>query len=154
MRNGSSSFTSTGFLRGSFRPRDGLVSLRAYLRHRERLVDYAASHIQHMQKALTDFASVANRLEEFFGASIHSSCFITPPNSQGFTAHYDTYSFFAVQLYAHLSPAFLSAEVSLLDPPPPAPPTLPKGNKTKRARKGQSGPDGDSAETEVPDFVM
>jgi transposase len=42
-----------GLLRGSFRPRDGVVRLRAYLRHRERLVDYAASHIQHMQKALT-----------------------------------------------------------------------------------------------------
>src|SRR5437660_579657 len=41
-----------GLLRGSFRPRDGLVRLRAYLRHRERMVDYAASHIQHMQKAL------------------------------------------------------------------------------------------------------
>jgi transposase len=41
-----------GLLRGSFRPRDGIVQLRAYLRHRERLVDYAASHIQHMQKAL------------------------------------------------------------------------------------------------------
>jgi transposase len=41
-----------GLLRGSFRPRDGVVRLRAYMRHRERLVDYAASHIQHMQKAL------------------------------------------------------------------------------------------------------
>jgi transposase len=41
-----------GLLRGSFRPRDGVVRLRAYLRHREQLVDYAASHIQHMQKAL------------------------------------------------------------------------------------------------------
>src|SRR5713226_481869 len=40
-----------GLLRGSFRPRDSVVRLRAYLRHRERLVDYA-SHIQHMQKAL------------------------------------------------------------------------------------------------------
>jgi len=28
-------------------------ALLAYLRHRERLLDYAASHIQHMQKALT-----------------------------------------------------------------------------------------------------
>jgi hypothetical protein len=28
--------------------------LRAYLRQRERLLDYAASHIQHMQKALTE----------------------------------------------------------------------------------------------------
>jgi transposase len=41
-----------GLLRGSFRPRDGVVQLRAYLRHRERMVDYAGSHIQHMQKAL------------------------------------------------------------------------------------------------------
>jgi transposase len=41
-----------GLLRASFRPRDGVVRLRAYLRHRERMVDYAASHIQHMQKAL------------------------------------------------------------------------------------------------------
>jgi hypothetical protein len=56
--------------------------------------------------------------------------------------------------YAHLSPAFLSAEVSLLDPPPPTSPAAPKGSgKKKRARKGQSGPDGNSAETEVPNFV-
>jgi transposase len=41
-----------GLLRGSFRPHDRLVCLRAHLRHRERLVEYAASHIQHMQKAL------------------------------------------------------------------------------------------------------
>jgi transposase len=41
-----------GLLRGSFRPRDGIARLRALLRHRERVVEYAASHIQHMQKAL------------------------------------------------------------------------------------------------------
>ena len=41
-----------GLLRGSFRPREGVARLRAFLRHRERLIDYAASHIQHMQKAL------------------------------------------------------------------------------------------------------
>src|SRR5258706_2897290 len=41
-----------GLLRGSFRPREGVSRLRALLRHRERVVDYAASHIQHMQKAL------------------------------------------------------------------------------------------------------
>lgn len=41
-----------GLLRGSFRPSDDVVRLRAYLRHRERLIDYAASHVQHMQKAL------------------------------------------------------------------------------------------------------
>ncbi len=41
-----------GLLRASFRPKGDLATLRAYLRHRERLLDYAASHIQHMQKAL------------------------------------------------------------------------------------------------------
>jgi transposase len=34
-----------GLLRGSFRPRDGVVRLRAYLRHRERMIDYAAAHV-------------------------------------------------------------------------------------------------------------
>src|SRR5262245_14198201 len=41
-----------GLLRGSFRPRAGVAQLRTYLRHRERMVEYAASHVQHMQKAL------------------------------------------------------------------------------------------------------
>lgn len=41
-----------GLLRGSFRPRDAVVGLRAYLRHRQGVVEYAASHVQHMQKAL------------------------------------------------------------------------------------------------------
>ena len=42
-----------GLLRGSFHPSRGVAALRAYLRHRERLLDYAAAHIQHMHKALT-----------------------------------------------------------------------------------------------------
>jgi transposase len=41
-----------GLLRASFRPSKHIASLRAYLRHRERLIEYAAAHIQHMQKAL------------------------------------------------------------------------------------------------------
>jgi transposase len=41
-----------GLVRRSFRPRQQIAALRSYLRHRERLVDYRASHIQHMQKAL------------------------------------------------------------------------------------------------------
>ena len=41
-----------GLLRGSFRPAQKAAELRAYLRHRDRLLDYCASHIQHMQKAL------------------------------------------------------------------------------------------------------
>lgn len=41
-----------GLLRASFRPHETMVALRAYLRRRERLVEFAASHIQHTQKAL------------------------------------------------------------------------------------------------------
>ena len=45
---------SYGLLRGSFRPDAEIATLRAYLRQRERLVEYAAAHIQHMQKALME----------------------------------------------------------------------------------------------------
>jgi len=41
-----------GLLRASFRPQAEIAGLRAYLRQRERLLDHAAAHIQHMQKAL------------------------------------------------------------------------------------------------------
>jgi transposase len=41
-----------GLLRASFRPEAEIAGLRTYLRQRERLLDYAAAHIQHMQKAL------------------------------------------------------------------------------------------------------
>ncbi|MGG4609438.1 IS110 family RNA-guided transposase [Providencia sp. Me31A] len=42
-----------GLLKASFRPEAIIAELRAYMRVRERLLDYAAAHIQHMQKALT-----------------------------------------------------------------------------------------------------
>lgn len=41
-----------GLLSGAFRPDDEVVVLRSYLRQRAMLVQYAAQHIQHMQKAL------------------------------------------------------------------------------------------------------
>jgi len=41
-----------GLLRGSFRPTDGIVTLRADLRHRQTLIETAGSHVQRMQKAL------------------------------------------------------------------------------------------------------
>lgn len=44
---------SFGLLRGSFRPAREITQVRAYVRHRENLVRYAASHVQHMQKALS-----------------------------------------------------------------------------------------------------
>jgi transposase len=43
---------SVGLLRGSFRPAPAIAALRALLRHRETLVQSAATHIQRMQKAL------------------------------------------------------------------------------------------------------
>jgi transposase len=43
---------SVGLLRGSFRPAAAIAALRAYLRHRETLVQSAATHVQRMQKAL------------------------------------------------------------------------------------------------------
>lgn len=65
--------------------------------------------------------------------------------------------------YAHLSPAFLSAEVRLLDPPTAEstaspelklrPTTETEGKKSKRARKGQSAPNADQSRSEVPEFV-
>jgi transposase len=45
---------SYGLLRGSVRPDAEIATLRAYLRQRERLVEYAAAHTQHMQKALME----------------------------------------------------------------------------------------------------
>jgi transposase len=45
---------SYGLLRASFRPKGQICELRSYLRQRERLLQYGASHIQHMQKALTE----------------------------------------------------------------------------------------------------
>jgi transposase len=43
---------SVGLLRGSFRPTDAIVALRAYLRHRQTLIESAGTYIQRMQKAL------------------------------------------------------------------------------------------------------
>jgi len=41
-----------GLLRASFRPTREIAALRAYMRIRERHLEYAAAHMQHMQKAL------------------------------------------------------------------------------------------------------
>ena len=43
---------SYGLLAPSFHPSDDIRALRALVRHRDMLVKYRASHIQHMQKAL------------------------------------------------------------------------------------------------------
>ena len=43
---------SYGLLRPSFRPADSIMALRGYHRQRQMQIRYAASHVQHMQKAL------------------------------------------------------------------------------------------------------
>ena len=42
-----------GLLSGAFRPEADIRQLRSYLRQRAMLMEYAAHHVQHMQKALT-----------------------------------------------------------------------------------------------------
>jgi transposase len=44
---------SYGLLKGAFRPSDTFVKLRAFIRQRSMLIESAASHVLHMQKALT-----------------------------------------------------------------------------------------------------
>ena len=44
---------SVGLLRASFRPQEQICALRSLLRHRANLIRYAGSHVQHLQKALT-----------------------------------------------------------------------------------------------------
>jgi len=44
---------SYGLLSASFRPAAQIGVLRSYLRHRQMLIEYAAGHVQHLQKAMT-----------------------------------------------------------------------------------------------------
>ncbi len=44
---------SVGLLRGSFRPAQDICAVRSLLRHRGNLIKAASSHIQHLQKSLT-----------------------------------------------------------------------------------------------------
>src|SRR5260370_18173887 len=61
---------SYGLLRGSFRPDAEISTLRAYLRQRERLVEYAAAHIQPLQKAPMEMnLQLLHVVSEFTGAT-------------------------------------------------------------------------------------
>src|SRR6202047_4958253 len=44
---------SVGLLRAAFRPEEQVCAVRAIVRHRQQLVEMAAQHVQHMQKAMT-----------------------------------------------------------------------------------------------------
>jgi transposase len=65
---------SYGLLRASFRPPDSVLALRAYWRQRQMQVRYAASHVQHMQKAMEQMnvklAEVVSDITGLTGMSI------------------------------------------------------------------------------------
>ena len=65
---------SYGLLRGSFRPPDSILALRAYWRQRQMQVRYAASHVQYMQKAMEQInvklAEVVSDITGLTGMSI------------------------------------------------------------------------------------
>src|SRR4030095_714398 len=59
-----------GLLAGSFQPDVEIAVLRSYLRPRQMLIEYAAAHIQHMQKALTQMnVQLANVVSDITGAT-------------------------------------------------------------------------------------
>jgi transposase len=61
---------SYGLLEGAFRPTEQVCTLRAYVRQRMILVRYAASHIQHMQKALSQMnLQLANVVADIAGVT-------------------------------------------------------------------------------------
>ena len=61
---------SVGLLRGSFRPAGEIATLRAYLRHREKLVQSAATNIHRMQKALVEMnLQLHNVISDITGAT-------------------------------------------------------------------------------------
>lgn len=61
---------SYGLLPASFRPTAEIGVLRTYLRHRQTLIEYAAGHIQHIQKALVQMnLQLAHVVSDITGAT-------------------------------------------------------------------------------------
>src|SRR3990167_1367648 len=61
---------SYGLLRASFRPEHNICQLRAYMRQRESLIQYASNHIQHIQKALALMnVQLANVVDDIMGVT-------------------------------------------------------------------------------------
>lgn len=79
---------------GSYVSHDWVDNERVFQAYREG----ATIVLQVLQHSLPSLGTSINSLERLFGCSVNASCFITPPDSQGFSPHYDTYSSFAVQL--------------------------------------------------------
>ena len=61
--------------------------------------DGATMCLQMQHMALPKLTEFTNRLEGDLGFKTQSTLFLTPPSSQGFTAHYDSHDFFIFQIY-------------------------------------------------------
>jgi transposase len=61
---------SYGLLRGSFRPKEQILEMRTLMRQRATLVEYAACHLQHMQKSLSQMnIQLANVISDIGGVT-------------------------------------------------------------------------------------
>ncbi len=61
---------SYGLLQASFRPTDEICQLRAYMRQRQSLIQYASQHVQHMQKALAQMnVQLCNVVDDITGVT-------------------------------------------------------------------------------------
>jgi hypothetical protein len=61
---------SVGLLRGSFRPAQNICAIRSLLRHRDTMVKSASSHVQHIQKALTQMnLQIHNVISDIVGVT-------------------------------------------------------------------------------------
>jgi len=61
---------SVGLLAGSFRPTEDVCAVRSLLRHRDNLIKMASSHVQHMQKALTQMnVQIHNVISDITGVT-------------------------------------------------------------------------------------
>jgi len=61
---------SFGLLSGAFRPKDEICALRVYMRQRAMLLASQATHVQHMQKALTQMnIQLANVISDVAGVT-------------------------------------------------------------------------------------
>ena len=85
---------TTSFSLGGYRATDLIRTDRV-------LANYQAGAtilIQLANWSLPSLKPFATRLEKYFGFNVEMNVYLTPPNSQGFSAHFDTHSVFALQL--------------------------------------------------------
>lgn len=59
----------------------------------------ATISFQLLQQSISKLSRFSNSLERYLSFPTQTNLFLTPPTSQGFTAHYDTHSFFILHIH-------------------------------------------------------